>query len=143
MSADGPPDESTTAAVTTGLGLVGGLLSVLLGPTDLSRWQKLGCVIAGGSCAFVGAPLVTVAFPAAGPRVISLAGFVLGLSGLFLVRGLTAWMSRFEQQIPDEIDRRAGLDTRPKLPPPASPPVSSPVPPAPASPPSPGKEPQS
>ena len=110
-------DDTAATAVTTGLGLVGGLLSVLLGPTQMSAWEKVGCIIAGGVCAFVGAPLVTTVFPQGGPRVVSLAGFVLGLSGVFLVRGATLWLSKVERRMPAELDRRTGIDTsEPKLP---------------------------
>ena len=116
MPTENMPEDTATAVVTTGLGLVGGLLSVLLGPTQMSPWQKAGCILAGGVCAFVGAPLVTVALPQGGPRVISLAGFLLGLSGVFLVRGATNWLSRFERRITAELDRSTGVDTKPPKP---------------------------
>jgi hypothetical protein len=110
-------DETAATVVTTSLGLVGGLLSVLLGPDKLSSVQKVGCILAGGLCAFVGAPLVTVMFPTGGPRVVSLAGFVLGLSGLFIIRGFLTWTARAEKAIPDQIDKQTGVSTKPPFPP--------------------------
>jgi len=101
----------TTTIVTTGLGLIGGALSVVFGPIGMTAWQKVWCIIAGGTCAFVGAPLVTLFWPSANVRVIALAGFLFGIAGLFLVRGFLAWLSRLERRLPDHLDKRAGIDT--------------------------------
>lgn len=122
---DLPDADSATAntIITTGLGFIGGAMSVLFGPRSLTPIQKIGCIVAGGTCAFVFAPLVPLVWPAAGPRVQSVAGFVFGIGGLFFVRGVLSWLTRAEQRIPDQIDNRLGVDTKPKSPP-------TPIPPA-------------
>jgi len=110
--------EDTTAVSTiimaTGLGLVGGTMSVLFGPDKLTPWQRIGCIAAGGACAFVLAPLIVVIYPNANERIISLAGFVLGIGGLFIVRGILAWWSRLQKRIPDLLDRQAGTESKEK-----------------------------
>jgi len=117
MPAEQVTDETAATVVTTSLGLVGGLLSVLFGHDRLSSGQKVGCILAGGLCAFVGAPLVPVAFPSGGAQMASLAGFVLGLSGMFMVRGFLTWTARAEQMIPDQLDKQTGVSTKAPSPP--------------------------
>lgn len=109
-------DAIATTLITTGLGLIGGAMSVLFGPAQMSAWQKVGCIVAGGTCAFVGAPLVTLVWPSANERIVALAGFLFGIAGLFLVRGLLVWLARLERRIPEELDKRAGIDTRTPIP---------------------------
>ena len=114
MAAEIGHEDATTVStviMATGLGLVGGTLSVLFGPDRLTPWQRIGCIAAGGACAFVLAPLIVVVYPAANERVISLAGFVLGIGGLFIVRGTLAWWSRIQGKIPSILDRQTGTDS--------------------------------
>lgn len=107
----------TTQIITTGLGLVGGVMPVLYGQDNLTVRQRAGCVLAGGATAFALSPLITVAWPAAPTGVLCASGYLFGIAGIFIVRGLLAWLKRAEGRIPDQIDRRTGIDTRPPAPP--------------------------
>jgi hypothetical protein len=121
---DGQHSEAstlTTQIIATGLGLVGGIMPVLYGQDNLTPRQRGGCVLAGGTTAFALSPLIPVAWPTAPTGVICAAGYFFGIGGIFLVRGLLAWLNRAERRLPDQIDRRAGIDTHDATPQPPTP----------------------
>ena len=107
-------DQLITTGTTVGLGIAGGVLSLIFGGNNLTTIQKFGCVACGGFVAFVSCPLITVFYRDAPPQLFGVVGFFSGLIGLNLVRGILVWSNRSERRVPDMIDKRVGIDTKPE-----------------------------
>lgn len=106
-----PVDPSTVTTVTTvGLGVIGGALSLVFGGNTLTIPQRLGCVVSGGAVAFVSCPLIGMFWHGAPEQLYGVTGFLSGLVGMNLVRGILAWSNRYEKKMPDAIDRKIGGD---------------------------------
>lgn len=108
--ADHTDPALTTTLTTVGLGIVGGALSLVFGGNTLTLPQRLGCVVSGGAVAFVSCPLISLFWKEAPEQLFGVSGFLSGLVGMNLVRGILAWSNRYEKKIPDTIDRKIGGD---------------------------------
>lgn len=103
---DVPNDQVVTTGTTVGLGLAGGVLSLIFGGNNLTMIQKIGCVCCGGLVAFVSCPLIALFYKDAPTQLYGVAGFFSGLIGLNLVRGILVWSNRSEKSVPGLLDRR-------------------------------------
>lgn len=125
------PQETVTNTVTTGLlGLVGAVLSLLFGGHELTMWKRVGGLLAGVACAIVFGPLVITVWNDCPPQVLSAAGFIMGLGGVFMVRALLATWKALESRLPAVAARvlkaRTGIDFGPDTTP-VPPPVAAPT----------------
>lgn len=110
-----PTPDPTASTVLTGLfGLVGGVLSLLFGGHNLNPWQRIGCLISGVACSIVFGPVVLLIWPSCPSAMLSAAGLVIGLGGLFIVRALLVWWRLAERGLPGAISKavkdKTGLD---------------------------------
>ncbi len=106
-----PTDPALSTTLTTVcLGIVGGALSLVFGGNTLTLPQRVGCVVAGGAVAFVSCPLISLFWSGAPEQLFGVTGFLSGLVGMNLVRGILAWSNRYEKRLPDTIDRKIGGD---------------------------------
>jgi hypothetical protein len=107
-----PDAQQTTTITTVGLGLAGGVLSLIFGGNQLTLVEKIGCIACGGLVAYIACPLISLFYPEAPHQLYGVTGFFSGLIGLNVVRGILVWSNRNERRIPEMLDKRVGMDSQ-------------------------------